>query len=825
MILSCMRMERLRGLCFAVCVLRDKSFGFGHMMKASFLIIAVVSLVVGCKIKTTDIDLTSELVQDDLVADEEADLYEMTAEVLYEVVEEDTFEISDPVVEDLGTPMEDLGTPEAIDPTLDSDLDGVVDVQELADGTDPYDPASAMVWHPELDEHPRLFFDIGDLPKLRTRTTMTDGPWPVLWARIRSIADTEPPPYNQADRDIYADAVRGAIAEAAAFVGLLTEDSSYIQKALALIGELPVTDPLPEGSKYDLTGAEALVSFCTAFDYLAASPTVLSEDLDAARKRLIERIDTFRSLTHEGPLVLMVMLSRNNHTMKVMGALGLCAIVINDRPEAAKDMSEAITVLDWLLNTYQGNAEGGYAEGWHYLSYGGASFLPFIAAYHRFAKGQAFPYYGVPLLQADGPHAGKVVTIGDFVENPITRAIFKRALWSTCPDGLMPPTDDANPAALHGGLLFALTGDQDFLWQWKKTGFYSARAETATFSLYDGTEAPETPMMEIEGSKPDAGFAIFRDSWGQDALYLLLQGEHGVVRKHGSGHEHADELSFLIWAYGELLILDPGYISWDYHDKVRFSSDHNTILVDGLGSPLVQVGGMDIEVGADAFLSPMITDGPITWVDVRTNYVGVGFARRIVRVSGRIFVIEDAIDGNATSHTYSLLLNGMAGGDVVGSSFILLQDGAIWERNKAKVEARVIPLGGNGEMTVSSGLEEHQIGYGKWAMHERLKVDATMTEPAGFLTLILPKPTDALPWDVEVKRVMEGIGVASIRVHPEELEVLIVANHTGTDLELDMGGETFMSPAGLLVRVTDHENTTTTALPMLVPFVPRGLIN
>ena len=40
------------------------------------------------------------------------------------------------------------------------------------------------------------------------------------------------------------------------------------------------------------------------------------------------------------------------------------------------------------------------------------------------------------------------------------------------------------------------------------------------------------------------------------------------MRVNGLGHEHPDELSFLLWADGQELI-DPGYIDWENRHKVH----------------------------------------------------------------------------------------------------------------------------------------------------------------------------------------------------------------------------------------------------------------
>lgn len=709
---------------------------------------------------------------------------------------------------------------EAVDSTLDSDGDGLPDVQEsiigtdphhpdsdrdgipdgaeIQDGTDPADPSSAVAWHPEWDTHPRLFFGPNDLDTLRARSEATGGLWAALWERVTSQATQEPLSYPDGPYDIMISAQWGAVAEAAAFVGLVREDPGALAKALAVLA-MPSPDPsgLAPMSNYQLLEAEALVSFCTAWDYLAGNPLAPPDALAEARAGLLHRLDTFRWMCHEGPPSWMLMLSRNNHAMKVFGALGLCALALNDRPDAAKDLSEAMTGLDFLLNLYQGTQDGGYAEGWNYLQYGSESFLPFFAAYHRYAKGEALPYFGVPALQLESPHAGQVHWIQDFAVNETTRAIYRRALWSVRPDGLTPETDDANPVPMNGAVLAWLFDDPSFLWVWFKptVSWFSGRLHTGTFALYDGAPPPADPGMDPEGAFLEAGFAVFRESWEPDAVYVVLQGEHGPVRLHGEGHEHADELSLMLRAYGQSLILDPGYINWANHDLVRHATDHNTVLVDGKGAPVSEV--LDNLVGADAFLTPMRSEGLLTWVAVKTAYEGAAFQRRVVRVADRFFVVEDRIAGDGQPHAYSLLWNGYGGGDVPGSAFSLLGDGARWVGPDAWVEVHTAPASGG--VDLSHDLQEHVTAFGEWALHERLVATRVMDDPAGFLTVLVSgRAGEEAP--VVTTTLFED-GVPRIVWTERDLAYLAASNHTATDVTIPDWYQALSIPPGLTIEV------------------------
>lgn len=687
----------------------------------------------------------------------------------------------------------------------DTDADGIGDGQEVREGTDPTDPASASAWHPEWTVRPRLFFGPEDLETLRERLAATDGGLRVLSDRLRAQAAEPIPEHPAGLYDSWITQAQGWLAGTAALQGLLREDPEAIDKALALL-QMSLPDPFQgtaEGTKYNLEEAEALVHLCTAYDLLAASPRVSPEVLVQAREALVRRIDTYREMCHDGPSTLMLLTSRNNHVMKFFATMGLCALAVNDRPEAARDLSEAMTGLDWMLHGMS-TPEGAWGEGWSYLAYGGQSWLPFFLAWHRWAQGRSFPFFGVPDVQpSDTPHSGRIVTIEDFAVQPRTRAVFEAALWALQPDRRTPPTDDGNPVVLFGNLMAHLLGDPRFLWAWAAPELqypvYGPFA--ATLASWDGTPPPENPGMDLEGSSPGAGYAVFRSSWESDATWLLLQGEQGAAREADPGHEHADELSFLLWHGGRPLVIDPGYIYFAEHDRVKYARDHNTILVDGEGSPFAELYGTALSVGADAFLDPMEHRGPFSWTAVRTRFRDTDFRRRVVRLPGPAFLVEDHLDGDGANHRYTWLLNGMGGGQVPDSEFRLDPPIATWRNGPVEVQVAVGTP--EGEAVFDHALEEHCPGWGTWRMHERLSVQATMGTRAGFLALLIPRRTDQDPGTMSLERPLEG--VVAMRWVREDREVQVAWNRTGVEQSTFLWGTKTRIPPGLWVQVLSPE--------------------
>jgi hypothetical protein len=285
-------------------------------------------------------------------------------------------------------------------------------------------------------------------------------------------------------------------------------------------------------------------------------------------------------------------------------------------------------------------------------------------------------------------------------------------------------------------------------------------------------------------------------------VFAVLQGEHGPVRMHGEGHEHPDELSFLLDGYGARLVIDPGYINWENHALVKLSTDHNTVLVDGEGAEYGPFGDQGVAVGNDAFLTAMTHDGPFSDVAVSTSYQGVDFVRRLVRVDGRYLVVEDRMAAPA-AHAYAWLLNGWGGGDVPDATFERFDDGARWTGPLARVEARVVPVGEvDGTPSATSDLQEHATVWGQWAMHERLRYEAVQASGAGFLAAVLPSPATEAPAPVPaVAHPAPGLAAIAWWSSDGATRYDVVVNRTGAAVDVSTGGETVAAAAGTTLRI------------------------
>lgn len=76
-----------------------------------------------------------------------------------------------------------------------------------------------------------------------------------------------------------------------------------------------------------------------------------------------------------------------------------------------------------------------------------------------------------------------------------------------------------------------------------------------------------------------AGWYVMRSGWGEDAFYALFE-----VGPYGTGHQHEDKLSFILYAYGSPLITECGNYAYDDSDWRKYAISargHNVVRIDG----------------------------------------------------------------------------------------------------------------------------------------------------------------------------------------------------------------------------------------------------
>ncbi len=759
-----------------------------------------------------------------------------------DLVEEDGSDTDTPTPEDSSAPDVDTVHTETDTPTLDpegdTDRDGIFDLDEVSDGTDPFNPRSARAWHPEISGHPRLFTRPELRPELALRTSRP-GAASALWAQVLNTANRIPPTQPASGYDTEMTPAQGLIAESAALIGYLgvegTNAAAMTSKALDILSA-PFPDPTPlnsqsffnAGDHYNLHESEGLVAMCSAYDLAAGTPDVDPDALAAARANLVHRIDLFRELCFTtGGCTRFLSNEPTNHSLKSLSALGVCAMALPDRPEAAADFNEALGGITYISHERQGDVEGGWAEAWNYLNYSGETHLAFLMALEKNASMQT-PASDTWRVRGDGWVTGLDPAIGQMRDiqipsaSPLWRAVYSHALFAAMPNGLMPPVDDGNPSPLHGGLLSALFDDPRFLGNWAMpaVGRHVGRQLVSTFlTLRDDADTPPPMSAPFDGFFAAAGFSVLRASASPDTTWLHVQHEPERMRVGGGAHEHADPLSFILWALGEPLAIDPGYIDYASHKLVRYGKDHNIVLVDGEGPEFFLDGLITAPPNSDGFLHDHEVGPDFSTLSASTKYAGAELRRRYVRIarSGlpEAFVIADRLISD-TPRTYTFQLNGLASEEIGGTNFLLTPNpnGGLATFARPKATLYAFTLATTGATTTDSRLEENALAGGR---HRCVTVSSPMGPTAGFLTLLVPIAPGPAP-SFAADRLADGL----VRITLTDTSGVLTAYLNTT------GSTQSQAPPGLtIVRSEtsgDHQKTFTMDLPPIpdpTPFIPE----
>ena len=569
-------------------------------------------------------------------------------------------------------------------------------------------------WQEHKKHWPRLTFKSADLPIILTHyEAARQGvePYKTLWERIRKTASISP---KFGVKDWGQQNVNGSVIKARAFVYALTGEKNHAPWVRDGLNAMYTGEEIP---KYGITTlslkvapyknlktsvmqsihmAQSLEQHCQAYDMLKGA----GFDFSASEKQirtniasLADRIYNISSWISSGAkavdLLQQDVEEQNNFQLKMMSALGMAAMCLNDHPDAEKWMNRAMSKF-WQVFTAQTTQKGGYGEGPFYFLYAGLNFMPFFRAYNLFMDGQGgtFDGYKVP----------------NFLTEERVARVLDWHIKIRMPNGDRPGYDDGYYAPFMSGLFVSDPNVSDyatnhysgtnmgvFAWDWLNSekmddgydnryfsSFANMDLTVDIFCAFDVNIKPVEPAGSPTLFFPDAGNVVFRSGWDKNATYMLLLGEKGNMRIMGGTHEHPDAGSFVIYAHGELLALDAGYPGYPQHDLVNQAKNHSVILVDGQGPVAI-----DAELG-DFFDTPTFD-----FATVKMNYGGANIVRNVAFLDNQYFIIIDQMDSDL-AHEFTWLLHGNAGGTLANSSFTKTERGGIWKRTKTSLEAYVV---------------------------------------------------------------------------------------------------------------------------------------
>lgn len=605
-------------------------------------------------------------------------------------------------------PCEDPGTD-------DLDGDGISDAEECEAGTNPLDPSSASAWHPEFEERPRLLLRAHELPLLRELLTRTDEPYLSLQATIRATcASSEHAP----EETLSYLTSNGNLALACA-VQCAGGDLDACDRSASVIEAMPKTIDitLEMLTTADLRAGQGLLQAVRAWDLLLGVGYPKGHDPELAQSRLHGLGETlwthymvdFRAF----PAVWL-----NNHNLKLAATFGLLGMGAPDDPRAARYVNWAAYEIP-RLHEYVFAADGGYAEGFNYLSYGMESELPWIRAFRGWLGTGELQVMSQCAHDLDKDCVEALSTVSDPLLDPRLCGSWERLVEALMPWGYTPNTDDGNLSTGLLGISASLCESATQAWGWDFQPYLSTGGSVllAPDSLLEWSHAPEPVEPSTEPfSRPDSGWVALRSSWDPQSPYALLLAESGIARIGGGGHEHPDALSFLWATRGEYPLMDSGYGSWNLHGEVNDAEAHNLILVDGEGPET-----------ADALVLDHGREGPFLWARAQVSFGGVDWTRTLVLVEDSLLLTFDELESlDKAPHELTLLLHG-------ASEELLLES----ERVRYTLDGFTLEVGSIAdiELASSSWTEEHAWWYGTIEHHAVAAWSGTLSTSTRWLTV------------------------------------------------------------------------------------------
>jgi hypothetical protein len=595
-------------------------------------------------------------------------------------------------------------------------------------------------------------------------------PYKALFEEIEACAGSDYELDEDPDHwDPHANGRNGTTAMCNAFLAWIRDDEAAAEKARSFFDRLE-TDWLTNDI-YDvhIRMPRPLIGYTNAWDLLMATDSFPAEEAEEARQKITDICSQFYDTYVEDDAYrdLILGLTQNNYSIRTASAIGYVALAFPDHPDAGEWADWAFSELDYLWGPdgCYVQPDGGVSEGPFYSEFAFApSVALFIAHYNMFDRlGETQTYLRDCCNRVEtDPWGGYDCADGEpFVfENPLvdeSSRFHASAEWSVSlrlPWGSRPPLGDAYLNPFNGNALLTSFGGAGFHgWDWETNrdspyetthGMYL----TAHHLIYYDDSVARHPPPWTTRFMAEAGNAVFRSGWSEEAIWLLLVAENGAVRK--TVHDHVDGTSFSLAAYGEYLLIDPGYYKPDPTNNAKTcnSAAHNTLLVDGRGAP--DKGLLTAFRDADAFLRNTVAGDHIEYAEAHQSYEddeNTQVERSVVFVDRRYFVVGDWVETDAVEgRVHTFRVNGYAGYGS-GGAFELGEHGARWEREAAGVDvyvsATATPLA-----VVEPLFAEHEVPHvHQFELNREVDHHAVMDATAlgrcpAFLSVLAPYSTD-----------------------------------------------------------------------------------
>ncbi|MDQ3686797.1 MAG: heparinase II/III family protein [Acidobacteriota bacterium] len=518
-------------------------------------------------------------------------------------------------------------------------------------------PVRFIVHPPGALGHPRLFFTARDREELvaRTRHPKLVALWTKLQERAKATRATGElahggETFEMLDREHllptligYFDILNRARFRIAynaldAYITGNQEARDAAKKAMLDVARWPRWNPPwfeAHGQHTYYPAGQLAVE--VAFGYDLLYDTLSPEERVLIRRALIERsiIPTFKEYVHDN----RAMANTSNwisHT--VGGALVAAAAIAGDGPAAEADGRFEVYVGGLLLKledfmTASFLADGSYVEGTSYQEF-------------------ALETLGVAM-----PSVERVFGVDYFDKTHVTDSFIYSLYTLAQPTSESLDMGDTHPPSARTIAPFvARSKDPALRWYY---GMFD-HSSIIDFIFFDDSITPRPPALPASRVFPEKGNAVFRTGWGPNDCLLLYRAGPNF------NHNHADQGSFLLTAFGETLVTEAGWS--DYYKDPYYATfftqaaGHNTVLLDGNPesqsiADTPQFAALDkypriIDFVTSEFYDALGSELSAVYRNRLDRYV-----RRVVFVKPHYFVIYDDLAARGAPATFDWLLH------------------------------------------------------------------------------------------------------------------------------------------------------------------------
>lgn len=538
----------------------------------------------------------------------------------------------------------------------------------------------------------------------------------------------------------------------------LAERNTYQQQVVQVLESLnPAVEAFASFSGTTYTEwqwrSKELIDYLIAYDLLRGAGVPAAELLAGKAKLQQFAGNLYRESNRPFLGVYFYRQVKNNHTLMTAAALGMAAVVLNDATSSDVNQQPVSWInagLYHIDNVLWEDAQrqsdpamvAGYAEGPYYFKYAFLNCLPFFRALGNFAPDASFScsYNGITRSIRHPYHDPRYDRLYDWIT-----AILM-------PDGRFPALEDSYVDM--GMPELALTGKSRYVVPLQVQGLAPGQLNSLTAQLRDVTVdmraaylaaqvAPTPRSRPTLTHLPASGNLVLQAAPDSAAIYLHLYGKGGAAQSNSGGHNQADATSFVLHAYGQLLALDAGYLSYNRRGEVGQAANHNMVLVDGAGPAIGSAGGAN---EAAASLPRAFAAAGLAFGEARTSYQNATITRKALFVRNRYYVLADFVQSaGPRRYTWQLHGSGLAGGTAQTGLFhdALAQHEGTWEKNGARLTTHVATPGAGAMYRTATSA--HELTYNTTEDHTTLLVEQAGTTQTQFLAALYPSELAATP--------------------------------------------------------------------------------